>query len=437
MSCRIEIPTTDFIMLFSKHWRLGPYKDHRKTILWAKEQSRMGEALAIIDRDTKLNKAREIVNKLNKQLFELESKISIIKNTLSKNKDNKLFKSEDYMKLSTESNTYTEKVRVLRKDKSKCFMEMREIQNRYYENNPLSSRRIRTPAVNLYKYKCPDNGCNGSLNDEYLCVSCQKQYCKDCFEILNENHQCNEDLKATISQIKKEAKPCPNCGTMISKISGCSQLFCTNTNCGTAFNWNTGEIEKGIIHNPEAYGYYARNPEAREAYLNRINGTNINNNEPGECPRDNRVTQGQISRKITELNLPVQEGYYFSSMITNLYNFRFYRYDLFNERENTNLDLRLRYCKNIIDEKCFKTTLHMRYKKQEKRRIEKDILLTTAFVLNDLLQLVVLCQNKDELTQLKEREFQEIIKYTNEELVKNAEYFGTKPLQIDEYFYIR
>ncbi len=435
MSCRIEIPTTDFIVLFSRNWRLGVYKEHCKNILWAKEQSRMGEALAIIDRDTKLNKVKEKIDKVNKEIYNLENKINLIKQEILKNKDNKLFKSEDYLKLGSKSNSYYEKISLLKKEKLKYFSERREIQNRYYQNNPLHSRQVKTPTINLYKYKCPDSICNGSLNDEYNCVSCQKKYCKDCFEILNENHECNEDLKATVLQIKKEAKPCPNCGTMISKISGCSQLFCTNINCGTAFNWNTGEIEKGIIHNPEAYGYYARNPEAREAYLNRIN--NINDTEQGNCARENRVTQLQISRKINELNLPIKEGDYFSDIIRNLYNFRFYRYDLFNDRENLNLDLRLRYCKNLIDEKSFKKTLHMRYKKKEKRRIEKDILLTTTYVLNDLLQLVLVCKTPEELLQLKDREFKEIIKYTNDELEKNANYFGNKPLLIDKYFYIR
>ena len=79
--------------------------------------------------------------------------------------------------------------------------------------------------------------------------------------------------------IKKEAKPCPQCGEFISKVSGCDQMFCIKCSC--AFSYNTGIIEKGIIHNPLAYDYFQKNPDAQEAYLNRIRGGGETEN--GNC----------------------------------------------------------------------------------------------------------------------------------------------------------
>ncbi len=434
MSCKNEIPTTDFIVLFSKHWRLTVYKEHLKTILWAKELARMDEAYGMIERDNKIAIVREKQNLLGIEFTKIEDKIFDIKTKQNKMKTNKLFKSEDYINLANELAELKDQLEVLNKKRIKYYKKIREIRTQFYQNFPLNNGGTKKPRVNLYKYKCPSNECNGSLNDTFVCVSCQNKYCKDCFEILEENHTCDETLKASVQQIKKEAKPCPNCGTMISKISGCSQLFCTNTNCGTAFDWITGEIETGIIHNPEAYGYYARNPEAREAYLNRINGgENRVNNGGDNCGRVNRVTQMDISNKITQLGLPVTDGYYFSDIVTNLYNLRYYHGLMYLE-ENTNLDLRLRYGRNDLNEKMFKTILHMRYKKLGKKKIEKDILLTTYYVLNDLLQLVLLCNNREELKSLKEKEFKEVINYTNEALEQNAQYFGLKPLQINEIF---
>ena len=68
--------------------------------------------------------------------------------------------------------------------------------------------------------------------------------------------------------LRKETKNCPVCAATIYKISGCYQMFCTQ--CKIAFSWKTGEIEKGVIHNPHFYQYQ------REA------GQNIRN--PQEVP---------------------------------------------------------------------------------------------------------------------------------------------------------
>lgn len=99
---------------------------------------------------------------------------------------------------------------------------------------------------------CSFENCKGFLNKEHFCELCNRSTCKDCLVgIEGDSHTCKEDDKATAVEIKKNTKPCPNCGQRIYKISGCDQMFCTL--CFTVFGWRSGEIETGNIHNPHYY----------------------------------------------------------------------------------------------------------------------------------------------------------------------------------------
>ena len=66
-------------------------------------------------------------------------------------------------------------------------------------------------------------------------------------------HVCNKDTLETVKLLVSDSHPCPTCTTMITKIEGCDQMWCTQ--CQTAFSWKTGEVEKGRVHNPHYYEY--------------------------------------------------------------------------------------------------------------------------------------------------------------------------------------
>ena len=80
------------------------------------------------------------------------------------------------------------------------------------------------------------------------------QFFKD--EIIGHNktdpHECNPNSVQSAELIKKDTKPCPNCGIRIFKISGCDQMWCTE--CEVTFSWNTGSILTNVhVHNPHFY----------------------------------------------------------------------------------------------------------------------------------------------------------------------------------------
>ena len=104
-----------------------------------------------------------------------------------------------------------------------------------------------------YMFRCSNENCKGFVNSDFICELCHKHYCQKCFELLKDSddtssHVCKPEDIATAEQMLKDTKPCPNCAARIFKISGCSQMFCTN--CHIGFDWNTGKIIKSEFHNP-------------------------------------------------------------------------------------------------------------------------------------------------------------------------------------------
>lgn len=111
----------------------------------------------------------------------------------------------------------------------------------------------KTEVKRNYVRNCPNNSCRGFINEEWKCGLCQTKMCKKCFEQVEDEkkHKCDQNIIESNKLIEKDSKPCPKCNCLITKLSGCDQMFCVQ--CHTAFSWTKGTIEKGVIHNPHYY----------------------------------------------------------------------------------------------------------------------------------------------------------------------------------------
>ena len=87
-----------------------------------------------------------------------------------------------------------------------------------------------------YLFRCSYDNCNGFVNDSFECKLCHCKYCNKRFAIIEsdklkdspQNHICKQEDLLSAEEILKTTKPCPKCASRIFKISGCSQMFCTN-----------------------------------------------------------------------------------------------------------------------------------------------------------------------------------------------------------------
>jgi len=115
---------------------------------------------------------------------------------------------------------------------------------------------------------CPAPNCRGFISGT-TCSLCGCEICDKCHEIVkpNNEHHCDPSTLLTIRAIFKEAKPCPKCAALISKIEGCDQMFCTQ--CHTTYSWLTGELLKGQVHNPHYFEWlFSRRRE--QAQVDRL-----------------------------------------------------------------------------------------------------------------------------------------------------------------------
>ena len=213
MQCK-KVWTENFIVLhLNRSFITTDYKLHRRTLLLDREISKMPETMHFAERYKLIEQQKVITTNLNEQLKEAKRVCS-------------------------------------------------EIQQQIYDSYGLLNRLKTGKEVAVGERKkfimpCPNNDCRGYLSTQYKCELCTLFTCATCHELIgykkDDPHTCKEENVQSAELIKKETKPCPTCGTRISKISGCDQMWCPE--CHKAFSWNTGLVDNGVIHNPHFYQY--------------------------------------------------------------------------------------------------------------------------------------------------------------------------------------
>lgn len=239
-------------------------------------------------------------------------------------------------------NENEKKIKELKKERIELHSKLK-----YFNKKELEPLKI--------NYPCTKDNCRGFLN-KWKCGLCNTKICKDCREELKDSdeekyeHKCDENILATIKEIQKEAKPCPKCTSMISKISGCDQMWCTM--CKTTFSWKTGRIEEGVVHNPHYWEYMTKRGQDLEA-LREMEG--IQNLPNRECVdiihigRDHVVSRSKTMRELCR----------------GFIHFRNIEIRPFENEaiDIRNKDLRIKYLRNMIDYDKFKNMVYIREKK--------------------------------------------------------------------------
>jgi hypothetical protein len=170
--------------------------------------------------------------------------------------------------------------------------------------------------------------------------------------------------------LNKDTKPCPKCGTMICKISGCDQMWCPD--CQTAFSWNKGTIEKGVVHNPHYYEFQRRNN----------NGVAPRN--PGDIPCGGLPDYYTIRNVTTDAR--------FGNMhqtLVHIQNVELRRHNNLEDEEPVNRDLRIKYLMNEISDAYLKQVLQQNEKARQKITDFRNIYQMFCDVGSDIFRQIV------------------------------------------------
>lgn len=279
---------------------------------------------------------------------------------------------------------------------------------------------------------CPREYCKGYIMDtKYECNMCYTKICSKCFCIKtdeNEQHYCNNDDIKTVSVIKKTTKPCPGCGTLIQKIDGCNQMWCTN--CNTAFGWISGKIETGAVHNPHYFEWFNK--------LDRAVHENTVNNADCDGVPEQRYFMTHVSI-VAKRN----DGYTYNKLITCFRLLLHVNELIENEEDETdavkrNLDLRIQWIYNKIDDKKWSSLLFQRYKKSEISKIKNDVFKMFISGSSDICHKILSCNDHANMRNYV-YEWDNLIKHTNVHFSKLKDIFNLHMPYInieDEYNFV-
>jgi hypothetical protein len=156
-----------------------------------------------------------------------------------------LIETQPYVVVEREKMKLRDEIALIHKDIDKLeaakrvhFNKINTINQRILGLNIHNSEEVGTQESRKFIRKCPVDNCRGFLSSRWKCGTCDTFICNKCNEVKDEDHECKPENIASMELLNKDTKPCPECATMIFRVSGCPQMWCTN--CNTPWDWNTG-----------------------------------------------------------------------------------------------------------------------------------------------------------------------------------------------------
>ena len=243
LSCKHKWDMSDMVEYINASFSNNNYVEHRKKILFQKEQSRFPETMPYVEGLRKKDK----YDVLCRQITTLKNQYKRHENEIfSVNVPNEEAIEITINKLHDEQKKRMKKIVLLEYN--------RKILSAELKNKGLLTEKERKVT---FIHACPADNCKGFLSTAWKCGLCDMWTCPTCFELkgLKKNdpdnpHECKEENIKSAEMIKKETKNCPKCAVPIYKINGCfdgdTQILCWDGKNKLAKNIKIGDTLIGL-----------------------------------------------------------------------------------------------------------------------------------------------------------------------------------------------
>jgi hypothetical protein len=349
MSCHRTWNREFLDMHFTRAFVNGEYKRHREHVLLEREQALLPASQELVANYRHAVHLREVLVEQNRAVRELSAEVHRLRNQIAQT--------------SAHVN----------------FLEVHRYQR------PLTGQqgpRGEGEECRSFIQACPAEGCRGFLSSAWKCGTCSVWACPECHEVKGMErdapHTCNPESVATAQLLKRDSKPCPKCAVMITKLEGCSQIWCVQ--CHTPWDWRTGKIiTHGVIHNPH---YYEWQRQQNGGVAPRVAGDVPCGGLPNVWDLQDVLrtpwTPEPIRLEVLEYHRAVRHVQHVDMVnLATPFNV------------NDNADLRIMYLIQRIGQSEWKKKLQQREKKREKELALRQIYEMFTTTATDILRAVV------------------------------------------------
>lgn len=391
MKCDKPWSRKHLVNSFGQYFVSHSYKKRRENVLFDIEKAMLPDTQPIAAQILKMKNLQRQIDIHENSIRDLRSSISRLEIGVFDSEFDEYLQSRKNYRMQIHN--FQEDVQVLT-----------SLKDRIYTRIHRSGRNAKRNTE--FVVKCPGSECRGfamGKTNGLECDLCNTVLCKECHEPLDKGtplekdesvHTCDQNTLETVRLLKKDSKNCPTCKSVIYKIDGCDQMFCTQ--CHTAFSWRTGEVNTGRIHNPHYYEYLRK--------------TGNDTRELGDIPCGGlpRANQQIVSRRMYSKIHRIASHFEFDEI------FRL-RQDC--NRYEGNQDLRISYLNNEICLITFKSEIYRREKALEKKREILAVLTTFVVVCSDIFRNILedKAAFEDEVSTVQQ--FENIRDFTNESLM--------------------
>ena len=196
-------------------------------------------------------------------------------------------------------------------------------------------------------------------------------------------------------------------------VKNCDQMY--HAECGTAFSWNTGKIDTGVVHNPHFYEWQ------------RAQNNGVAPRVPGDRPNGGcggLPWDSVVRRCIRDRGIVFEHWLSCYILINHITHVVMHNYPARIGLQD-NSDLRVKFLMNDIDEALWAKTLCTRQKRAEKNHAVHQILELLTVSLTDLFTTFA-AGDTDNIAEAAEA----LKDYVNREFIKISKRYNNKTLFI-------